>query len=83
MAPSATSETAFAIPDSKRPAERSYPPAKIFPVREAKFEERIPVQPDGREKALAQPPGGAAIVIDNGTSAPPSCLNPLDLRGPF
>lgn len=74
MAPSATSDSAFTIPDSKRPAERVYPPAKIFPPREAKFENPIPVQPDGLEKARAQTPGSAAIVIDNGTSAPPAFL---------
>ena len=68
MAPAATSDTAFTIPDSKRSAERVYPSAKIFPVREARFEKKTPVQPDGREKALAQP-GSAAIVIDNGTFA--------------
>ncbi|SPO05993.1 probable ARP5 - Actin-related protein [Cephalotrichum gorgonifer] len=68
MAPSATADSVFELPESKRPAERTYPPAKIFPVREARFEKPIPVQVDGREKALAQPPGSAAIVIDNGSS---------------
>lgn len=83
MAPSATSDSAFTIPESKRPAERTYPPAKIFPVREAKFEKQIPVQPDGREKALAQPPGGAAIVIDNGTAAPRTFLPILNHRDAY
>ncbi|KZL70252.1 chromatin remodeling complex subunit (actin) [Colletotrichum tofieldiae] len=65
MAPSATGE----IPPLPAPPERTYPPAKIFPVKEAKFEKPIPVQHDGREKATAQSSGGAAIVIDNGSSA--------------
>lgn len=62
MAPSATGE----LPPLPAPPERTYPTAKIFPVKEAKFEKPIPVQRDGREKALAQAAGGAAIVIDNG-----------------
>ncbi len=66
MAPSAIEESSFILPDKKRPPERTYPPAKIFPVREARFEKPIPVQEDGRQKALAQPSGGAVIVIDNG-----------------
>ncbi|KEZ41117.1 Actin-like protein arp5 [Scedosporium apiospermum] len=68
MAPSAIEESSFILPDKKRPPERTYPPAKIFPVREARFEKPIPVQEDGRQKALAQPSGGAVIVIDNGSS---------------
>lgn len=80
MAPSATSDSAFTVPDSKRPAERIYPPAKIFPVREARFEKPIPVQPDGLEKARAQPPGSAAIVIDNGPSTPPTFLPTMHHR---
>ncbi|KAI8279719.1 Actin-like protein [Colletotrichum sp. SAR11_57] len=55
------------LPPLKGPPERTYPPAKIFPVKEAKFEKPIAVQHDGREKAAAHP--GAAIVIDNGSSA--------------
>lgn len=70
MAPSAIDETAFTLPESKRPPERTYPPAKIFPFREARFEKPTPIYKDGRAKALQQPPGGAAIVIDNGTPAP-------------
>jgi actin-related protein 5 len=46
--------------------EKTYPPAKIFPVQDAKFEKYITPQVDGRERALAQPDGRAAIVIDNG-----------------
>jgi actin-related protein 5 len=48
------------------PPEREYPPARIYPVNEAKFEKPVAVQVDGRERALAQPAGQAAIVIDNG-----------------
>ncbi|CAI4210583.1 unnamed protein product [Parascedosporium putredinis] len=68
MAPSAIDETTLVVPDNKRPPERIYPPAKIFPVREARFEDPIPIHEDGRQKALAQPTGGAVIVIDNGSS---------------
>lgn len=68
MAPSAIDETTLVVPDNKRPPERIYPPAKIFPVREARFEEPIPIHEDGRQKALEQPAGGAVIVIDNGWS---------------
>jgi actin-related protein 5 len=46
--------------------EKTYPPARIFSVKEAKFEKYITPQLDGREKALAQPAGKVAIVIDNG-----------------
>jgi len=66
MAPSAIDEQPFVLPPNKRPPERTYPPARIFPVQEVKFEKSIPVQEDGREKALAQPEGSAAIVIDTG-----------------
>lgn len=44
----------------------SLPPPTLHPVREAKFEKYLPPQVDGRERALAQPEGQAAIVIDNG-----------------
>jgi actin-related protein 5 len=60
MAPSATDEPMLAPPD-----ERTYLPAKIFPVKETKFEKFVEPQEDGRRRALEQP-GGAAIVIDNG-----------------
>jgi actin-related protein 5 len=54
---------------------KTYPPAKIFNVKETKFEKPVPPQPDGREKALAQSDGTAAIVIDNGMVAQPHyCL---------
>ncbi|CAJ2501955.1 Uu.00g048080.m01.CDS01 [Anthostomella pinea] len=49
--------------------QRSYPPAKIFNVKETRFEKHVAPQPDGRAKALARPDGDAAIVIDNGSSA--------------
>ena len=61
MAPSAIDPPAL----PKR-VEKTYPPAKIFNVKENKFEKPITPQADGREKALAQPDGSAAIVIDNG-----------------
>jgi len=61
MAPSATDGPVPMDVD-----EKTYPPAKIFPVKEPKFEKIITPQFDGREKALAQPSGGAVIVIDNG-----------------
>ncbi|KAK8090900.1 actin [Apiospora phragmitis] len=35
-------------------------------MKETRFEKPTPEQPDGRQKALAQPAGSAAIVIDNG-----------------
>jgi hypothetical protein len=47
------------------PDTRTYPPAKIFPVKETKFEKFEKPQEDGRRRALEQP-GSAAIVIDNG-----------------
>ncbi|KAK8052070.1 putative ARP5-Actin-related protein [Apiospora rasikravindrae] len=49
--------------------EKTYPPARIFPMKENRFEKPTPEQPDGREKALAKSAGSAAIVIDNGSSA--------------
>ncbi|EEY19067.1 conserved hypothetical protein [Verticillium alfalfae VaMs.102] len=66
MAPSATDD---GIPASKLPPPREYPPAKIFPMREARFDKPMAIQHDGREKALARPPGTCAIVIDNGSNA--------------
>ncbi|KAM0524452.1 hypothetical protein ACHAPE_000546 [Trichoderma viride] len=63
MAPSAIDER---MPLA--PPEKTYPPAKIFPVKENKFEKFIEPESDGRQKALEQP-GNAAIVIDNGSSA--------------
>lgn len=60
MAPSA-------IDDKPRApaADKTYPPAKIFPVKETRFEKYIAPQEDGRKRALEQH-GSAAIVIDNG-----------------
>ncbi|KAI9167050.1 Actin-like protein arp5 [Paramyrothecium foliicola] len=63
MAPSAIDRPAAAPPTTK-----TYPPAKIFPVKETRFEKFIEPQSDGRKRALEQP-GGAALVIDNGSSA--------------
>lgn len=61
MAPSAVDE------QQQAPAreEKTYPPARIYDVKETRFEKAIPVQTDGRKRALEQS-GGAAIVIDNG-----------------
>lgn len=64
MAPSAIDETV-----SQRDAWMSLPPPTLYPVREAKFEKYLPPQVDGRERALAQPEGQAAIIIDNGMEA--------------
>ncbi|KKA29299.1 hypothetical protein TD95_005408 [Thielaviopsis punctulata] len=70
MAPSAVNSLLDGIMDPRKlPPVRTYPPAKIYPVREAKFEQVIPIQRDGREKALAMAADSAAIVIDNGSSA--------------
>ncbi|KAI1495648.1 putative chromatin remodeling complex subunit [Biscogniauxia marginata] len=66
MAPSATDTSMPPLPVRE---EKTYPPAKIFNVKETKFEKHVTPQPDGREKALAMPDGSAAIVIDNGSSA--------------
>ncbi|KAI1074952.1 putative chromatin remodeling complex subunit [Whalleya microplaca] len=63
MAPSAIDPPALPVRE-----EKTYPPAKIYNVKETKFESHVPPQPDGREKALAQPDGSVAIVIDNGSS---------------
>jgi actin-related protein 5 len=65
MAPSAIDDR---VPQA--PQEKTYPPAKIFPVKETKFEKFIEPQTDGRKKALEQP-GNAAIVIDNGPPSQP------------
>lgn len=65
MAPIATYDTIFGKPG---PAA-DLPPPTLYPVKETKFEKPTPVQADGREKALQQPEGSAAIVIDNGTFA--------------
>ncbi|KAK0637343.1 ARP5-like protein [Bombardia bombarda] len=63
MAPSAIDD-----PVSRREALRNLPPPTLYPVKEARFEKYIPPQVDGHERALAQPGGKAAIVIDNGSS---------------
>ncbi|KAI8635289.1 putative chromatin remodeling complex subunit [Xylariaceae sp. FL1651] len=66
MAPSAIDTPMPPLPVRE---ERTYPAARIFNVKETKFEKHVDPQPDGREKALAQPEGETAIVIDNGSSA--------------
>ncbi|KAH9909082.1 putative chromatin remodeling complex subunit [Xylariomycetidae sp. FL2044] len=64
MAPSAIDTS---IPPLPVRQEKTYPPARIFTVKETRFEKPVSPQPDGREKALAHD-GDAAIVIDNGSS---------------
>jgi len=64
MAPSAIDE----LPTRPGP-KADLPPPTLYPVKEARFERYIAPQHDGREKALAQPEGRAAIVIDNGKMA--------------
>lgn len=66
MAPTAIYDTVFGKPG---PAA-NLPPPKLYPVKETKFEKPLPVQADGRKKALQQPDGSAAIVIDNGAFRP-------------
>ncbi|KAM3462894.1 hypothetical protein MY5147_005710 [Beauveria neobassiana] len=65
MAPSATNEQPVA---AAQPEEKTYPPAKIYPVKETRFEKFIAPDSEGHKKALQQN-GNAAIVIDNGSSA--------------
>lgn len=60
MAPSAT-EDAVVAPA----ATKEYPPAKIFPVKETRFESYYEPQADGRKTALDRS-SNASIVIDNG-----------------
>ncbi|KAK7956109.1 putative ARP5-Actin-related protein [Apiospora aurea] len=69
MAPSAVDPTVPGFGTLPVREEKTYPPARIFPMKENRFEKPTPEQPDGRQKALAQPAGSAAIVIDNGSSA--------------
>jgi len=64
MAPSAIEETV-----NRRDAWKTLPAPKLYPVKEARFEKYIPPQVDGHERALAQPDGKAAIIIDNGTNS--------------
>ncbi|KAH6895392.1 actin-related protein, ARP5 class [Thelonectria olida] len=65
MTPSAMEidEPAIAAPQPK-----TYPPAKIFPVKETRFENYIEPETAGRKKALENP-DSSAIVIDYGSSA--------------
>ncbi|KAH8681468.1 putative chromatin remodeling complex subunit [Xylariales sp. PMI_506] len=69
MAPSAIDPPTQILGELPVRQEKIYPPARIFPVKETRFEKDTPAQPDGREKALARSQGSAAIVIDNGSSA--------------
>ena len=71
MAPSAIDETV-----SRRDAWKGLPPPTLYPVKEAKFTEYLAPHLDGREQALGQPSGQAAIVIDNGRP----CLAPHSSR---
>jgi actin-related protein 5 len=66
MAPSAIDTPMPPLPVRE---EKKYPPARIYNVKETKFEEYVAPQPDGREKALARSEGETAIVIDNGLPA--------------
>jgi actin-related protein 5 len=65
MAPTAIDEPAAAAPPQDT---KTYPPAKIYNVKDIRFEKYIEPKSDGRKRALEQP-GSAAIVIDNGSSA--------------
>jgi actin-related protein 5 len=66
MAPSATNDTIDAAIAAKMPPPREFAPAKIFPMKENRFEKPVPIQSDGREKARTR--DDAVIVIDNGQS---------------
>ncbi|KAI0132296.1 hypothetical protein BJ170DRAFT_680183 [Xylariales sp. AK1849] len=68
MAPSAVDPPAPVLGELPLREEKTYPPARVYPVKETRFEKPTKAQPDGREKALAQTGGSAAIVIDNGSS---------------
>ena len=70
MAPSAIDVPAVAAPPVK-----TYPPAKLFPVKETRFEKFIEPQSDGRKRALQQP-NSAAIIIDNGQPSPAQLSSP-------
>lgn len=65
MAPSLIEDSA-----NQREALSKLPPPTLYPVKEAKFDKYIPPQVDGHERALAEPVGSAAIVIDNGPTSP-------------
>jgi len=66
MAPSATEDS---LPPLPKRQEKTYPPARIFNVKETKFEKLVDIQSDGRQQALSSSNGNAAIVIDNGSSS--------------
>jgi actin-related protein 5 len=70
MAPSAIDETV-----SRRDVWKTLPTPTLHPVKEAKFEQYIPPQTDGYQRALSGPKGGSAIVIDNGKGATSQLLD--------
>jgi actin-related protein 5 len=53
-------------PSSRREAWKNLPTPTLYPVKEVKFDKYTAPQADGHERALAQPQGSTAIVIDNG-----------------
>ncbi|RDW63891.1 putative ARP5-actin-related protein [Coleophoma crateriformis] len=63
MAPSAIEPPAQA---SQQPAAS---PPTLYPAKEAQFERYVEPESDGYAKASSMGPGGAAIVIDNGSSS--------------
>lgn len=67
MAPSAIEDMA-----ARRDAWKTLPSPTLYPVKEAQFEKYMPPQTDGHERALAQPQGQAAIIIDNGKEHGPA-----------
>jgi hypothetical protein len=78
MAPSAIDTPMPPLPVREA---KFYPPARIFNVKETKFEKYVAPQTDGREKALAMPEGEAAIVIDNGPATRSyHTMNEADLK---
>lgn len=67
MASSALDKSIPALPVRET---KSYPPARIFNVKETKFEKYVATEPIGREIAASMEFGEAAIVIDNGPPPP-------------
>jgi actin-related protein 5 len=51
---------------SRREVWKNLPSPTLYPVKEVKFDKYTTPQADGHERALTLPPGGAAIVVDNG-----------------
>lgn len=75
MAPTAIYDTVF----GKAGPTLDLPPPQLYPVKEIKFLKPVPVHTDGREKALQQSDGSAAIVIDNGALRLSFHLIPIQL----